>query len=592
MNGGGVIETARATAVVLAFTSVALVVCYGLGRLLGRLWRVERCGTPEVDTTAWIGWGAAVAVIQIWHLALRPGWVLALLLCCAGAAGLLLARDDVRALAGAVWRTHARLAVAVVLVALWLANTSLGPPRNGDSGLYHLQAVRWAATFPDVPGLANLLGRLGFTSSYTLYLALPEALAGTGRGCHLANAALLLLPIARGLWALALAAGGRSRWTAGTLFDVLAVFPLVERVWSEQVLASATPDLPVFVLGIVLTSLLLRAVEARDDHDGTDLRVAAVVWLAAVGVTVKLSFAAFALAAAALALFVGARRVRRDAHGAFVRRGFVPLAVCCAMVVVPWLVRSVVLSGYPLYPFPGLSVAVDWRVSRTAALDDYNWVRSWARRPGADWHAVLGTWSWFPGWVRRLTGLRYTLLTFCLPLAVAVVSLAVAAFARRRHAGGSEVLLALAPAGVSLVYWFATAPEPRLAGSAAWVLGLGAASAAGASLVPVGASRTGRVPALIALGLGGALLLVMLWRRGLLPVAAGPDGGFHPAPTPVVETVRTKSGVEVIVPVGAEACWNAPIPCTPYLDPALRLRRGAELRWGFATAAPRGDHDR
>ena len=118
--------------------------------------------------------------------------------------------------------------------------------------------MRWAAAYPDVPGLANLLGRFGFASSYTLWVALPEALAGPGRGCHLANAALLFLPIARGLWALSRLAAGRSRWRAGTLFDLLLLFPLLERVWSEQVLVSATPDLPVFVLGIVLTSLLIR----------------------------------------------------------------------------------------------------------------------------------------------------------------------------------------------------------------------------------------------------------------------------------------------------------------------------------------------
>ena len=593
MIAGGFVEMARATVTVFAFTAATLAVCFGLGHLLQRSWQPGRGRMIEVDTTVWIGWGAAVAAIQLWHLALPPGWVLALGLCGAGVAGLALARDDLRSVAAAVRRDHPWVAAALLLAALWLANASLGPPRNGDSGLYHLGAVRWAAAYPDVPGLANLLGRFGFTSSYTLWVALPEALAGPGRGCHLANAALLFLPIARGLWALSRLAAGRSRWRAGTLFDLLLLFPLLERVWSEQVLVSATPDLPVFVLGIVLTSLLIRMTEARDDRAGLVQRAAAVVWLAAVGATVKLSFAAFALAAAALASLIAMRR--RDHRGSArptSLRDLVPLAACCAVVVLPSLLRSVMLSGYPFYPLPALSVPTDWRVPHESALNEYNWVVSWARQPGKDWHAVLGNWRWFPSWVRQLITVRYTLLTVCLPLALAIVALIVLATVRRprhRHAdpdGGR--LLALAPAAVSLVYWFATAPGTRFAGSAFWILGLGSTAAALTTASPAGLSRCWRLWALLGVGVAGGFIFFKLRQRGLLPVAAGSDAGYHPAPPVAVRVVRTASGLKVNVPLDTEDCWTSSLPCTPYLNPALRLRRDNDLRWGFTVTATPG----
>ncbi|HVN77008.1 MAG TPA: hypothetical protein VMT19_11870 [Thermoanaerobaculaceae bacterium] len=587
----GALAAARATGEVLAFTLVTLAVCWGLGQLLLRIWRAERRRDLAPDTTAWIGWGAAVAVIQIWHLALRPGWVLALLLCCAGAVGLLLAREEARALASSAWRSHAGVVVTVALAAVWLANTSLAAPRNGDSGLYHFQAVRWAAAFPDVPGLANLLGRLGFTSSYTLYLALPEALAGIGRACHLANAALFLLPIARGAWALARLADRRRPWRAGTVFDALAVLPLVERVWSEQVLTSATPDLPVFVLGIVATSLLLRTFE--EPHEGAaGARAAAVVWLAAVGVTVKLSFAGFAAAAAALAVVAQRRAARRERAGAEASVALVPLALSCAAVLVPWLARSMVLSGYPLYPFPGISVPVDWRLPRAAALEDYNWVRSWARHPGADWHAVLGSSTWFPGWLRRVTGSTHTLLTFCLPLGLAAGAAIASPLVARKRPGALRLAVAAAPAVVSLVLWFLAAPEPRLAGSAAWCLGLGLAAIAVASAFPDGPMRAFRTLALLAGGIVLATFVVELRQRGLLPVAAGPDAGFHPARAVETATVPTAWGLEVHVPIGTAECWNAPLPCTPWLDPALRLRRDGDLASGFTVASAQGGNPR
>ena len=592
MIAGGFVETARATATVFAFTAVALATCFGLGHLLQRAWQPGRRPAIEADTTVWVGWGAAVAAIQLWHLALPPGWPLAIGLCGAGVAGLVAVRDDLRCIAAAVRRDHRWVAAALLLAALWLANTSLGPPRNGDSGLYHLGAVRWAAAYPEVPGLANLLGRFGFTSSYTLWVALPEALAGPGRGCHLANAVLLFLPIARGLWALSRLAAGRSWWRAGTLFDALFLFPLLERVWSEQVLVSATPDLPVFVLGIVLTSSLLRMAEPRDDHAGPDRRAAAIVWLAAVGATLKLSFAAFALAAAVASLIAVRRRAVRGSAPPTRLRDAVPLAACCAVVVVPSLIRSVVLSGYPFYPFPGLSVPTDWRVPHANAVDEYNWVLSWARRPGAEWHAVLGNWHWFPSWVRQLITVRYTLLTVCLPLALALVALIVLATVRRprrRHAdpdGGR--LLALAPAAVSLVYWFATAPGTRFAGSAFWILGLGSTAVALIAAVPAGLSRSGCLWALLGVGVAGGFIFFKLWQRGLLPVSAGSDAGYHPAPPVAVRTVRTASGLKVNVPLDTENCWASPLPCTPYPNPALRLRRDDDLRWGFTVTATPG----
>ncbi len=587
MTAGLAIETLRATGAVLAFTIVALAACWGLGRLLLRAWRGEALASVEPDTTAWVGWGAALAVIQLWHLALAPAWPLAAALVLAGAAGLALGRGDLRALLTDAWRRRRGLLVAVALAALWLANTALAPPRNGDSGLYHLQAVRWAATFPDVPGLANVHGRFGFISSYTLYLALPEALAGPGRACHLANAALLLLPIARGLGAFARIAGGG--WRASSLFDALATLPLAERVWSEQVLTSATPDLPVFVLGIVATSLLLRAIEESDGC--APARRGALIWLAAVGLTVKLSLLAFGAAAAAVALALAVHEARAAGRrGRDELRSLAPLAVACALAVLPWLARSVVLSGYPLYPFPGVSAPADWRVPRAAALDDYNWVRSWARRPGADWHAVLANGGWLGDWARRLVGSRYTLLTFCLPLALAVPSLAAVALARVRSRRPLRPLAAVAPAAASLAYWFATAPEPRLAGSAAWALGLGAAAAAGIALAPFGPSAANRRRALLASAAVGVFVAFMLFRRGLLPVAAGPDGGFHPAPAVAVSRVTTAAGLQVNVPAEGEACWNAPLPCTPWPPPALRLRREGEVRRGFTVApAPAGE---
>ena len=45
------------------------------------------------------------------------------------------------------------LALVFLLMALWMANRAIGPIQNGDTGLYHMAAVNWAASYPIVHGL-------------------------------------------------------------------------------------------------------------------------------------------------------------------------------------------------------------------------------------------------------------------------------------------------------------------------------------------------------------------------------------------------------------------------------------------------------
>jgi hypothetical protein len=56
-----------------------------------------------------------------------------------------------------------------------------------------------------------------------------------------------------------------------------------------------------------------------------------------------------------------------------------------------------------------------------------------------------------------------------------------------------------------------------------------------------------------------------------------------PLPRPALIVRRTLSGLAVYVPAQGNQCWDAPLPCTPYFDPSLRLRDASSLRWGFTS---------
>jgi hypothetical protein len=62
----------------------------------------------------------------------------------------------------------------------------------------------------------------------------------------------------------------------------------------------------------------------------------------------------------------------------------------------------------------------------------------------------------------------------------------------------------------------------------------------------------------------------------------------HP-PSPATASFRTSAGVELHVPVVAETCWAAPLPCTPYPSAALDYNRPNDPSSGFRVSPFRDD---
>jgi hypothetical protein len=113
-------------------------------------------------------------------------------------------------------------------------------------------------------------------------------------------------------------------------------------------------------------------------------------------------------------------------------------------------------------------------------------------------------------------------------------------------------------------------------------------------------SRRWMVACLAALGVSPLLVepLRAAAERGINPITAlarhnavmPPENGwFHPVSRHTeVDTFITTSGLALNVPVRVpkaaglpNACWDAPIPCTPNPAPNLRLREPGTLNQGF-----------
>jgi hypothetical protein len=258
-------------------------------------------------------------------------------------------------------------------------------------------------------------------------------------------------------------------------------------------------------------------------------------------------------------------------------RDLVAVATVTALLIAAWIARSVVLSGYPLYPLPWTPFPVSWAVP-PGVLRAHLLETIWHTRgtgtglPVQQW---VSTWLTAVVWVAG----KFQVLLPCILGGVAAIA-ATALGARRLPE--RLALLLLAPS-LGAIAWFATAPEPRFAGAVFWHGGIALVVAAlvqvrraiGAPVAKVA------VPAMVAmllalyLGAGSRARDVTLSWRG-----AGIAGAPRTSP------FETRSGLLVHVPIDDDRCLGAPLPCTPDPDPGLAMRRAPDLSAGFLTSGP------
>jgi hypothetical protein len=567
---------ASASAQVLsAWSLVALGLC-GLGLLVLRLLAAPTDGRIPWWTAFWLGFAASVAVLQVWHLFLPANGLALGVLVSGGAVGLLGDAPRVRAEIGRVVRAPGTLLGALALSA-WLANRALGPP-VGDAGLYHLSAIRWFHEMPLVPGLANLHFRLGFNNPGFLLAAAMDAGPWHGRAFHLAGSVLV--------WAFALRSGAAilricrapGHAEPEDLFSALLAAPVLASAITLHELRISTPD-PDSAAALVALAAATHFARflVPGAREASTVDIAVAVTLSVLAVCLKLSMIGFTLGAVFIGVIQGSR-MRPEPR----RRVFDFVMVAAAMLVLPWLVRGAVLSGYPFFPAPwlgletGFAVPVDEMRTVTTLIREHFMPPVGFELAGPGGSAARGWLLWQATRSPELV-LLPSMLTF-----VGVVLVA--------RAGPGSMLWLQLPVATGLVVWILSAPAPRFAYAFFWI----AFAAAWTPVVSVALRQPGTRRSLAVLLVLGVPLAPLIHRSTAWAIAgrpdrvletfvlpAGPDGGFHPPPAPPMRSVRTLSGLEVLVPASGDQVWDSTLPAAPSVAPDLSLRRPGDLRSGF-----------
>ena len=615
-------------AVVLSwlFLIALLAGCGFLARSIALRLLAEPAARPAT-ADLWIGFALLIAYLQLWNLAFRISWVAWVAPLGFGLAGLLAAVRAVRPL------RRPRLPIALVVLTglgiLWVANRALAAAEDYDLGLYHFAVIGYALKYPTLPGLGNLEERLGAGDAHLLFVAFLQHGPWAKIGYHLANGLLVTMLFLE--LASRLAVQRLLHWPASftTRLAMLLVPATVIAVGVRPTHRVSSPnlDLAAFVLIAVGTLYLSECVE-RGFPSTAILTATAAFAVASATRPLYWVTTLFALVVVAFA----AGRDRKQFRLGLLRA---PVLACAlpAVLLLGWMARQAILSGYPLFPTTIGGLDVDWRVPASVIHDQNRTDYAWARLPGIDPTVVFGSWHWVTSWwlpkrSRDIDVIAPLLLLGCL----------IPAAGRRadleRRTRTRPMLAVLVPSLISISIWFFTAPDPRFVFApiwlvpialAAWALpgtdrplpkGLLLAAAAGcAGLIAVGVTHpswlvpvalTGGVVAATvsavwssrstSSGTGGLVARAALVAVVLAPIGIVYDGGAfgivvsnHSGPlgtlperTPILELFSTNSNFELWKPVDTDQCFMIE-PCTQSINYRLRLR-GAGIGDGFSVS--------
>ncbi|MGB3515013.1 MAG: hypothetical protein WBA43_01055 [Elainellaceae cyanobacterium] len=273
-------------------------------------------------------------------------------------------RHDLQTLRQAIgWRQG----LGMGALALLAAAATVQPVTWIDTGLYHYGTIRWLGDYGTVVGVALIHDRFGFASSWFALAAPFNPVILDGRGTAIANGFLLWLLLLQGWAALTRIVSSKATipdWFGASSLGLLIALFFGSSLMME-IVVSPSPDIPIILLAILLSSFLL--ISDEQNPMTADGLAFVILGLGAVAVTVKLS--GLPLLAIGGLFFVG--RYYQKPRSLLVGLGLVTI-ILLPMTIFGWLT-----SGCPLYPSSVMCLDLPWSLPQDAGEEARAQIHGW-----------------------------------------------------------------------------------------------------------------------------------------------------------------------------------------------------------------------
>ncbi len=435
---------------------------------------------------------------------------------------------------------------------------------ESDVWFYHSQSIKWIKEYAVVPGLGNLHGRFAFNSHFfvssalfTLWFSDEYVVFPLNSLFFFIFCIRLLVNIQKSLQA--------QQWPYFIVNSIL----LVTCTFQIFSLANGTSTDAIAAI-ILLYAFLWFLEQPFSQKNITEL---VIFWaLILTASTFKLS----ALFSGFLLLYHLPLVFHKKRLPLFLATGL--------LIMLPFITRNIILSGYLVYPVPSLDVlSVDWKIPKEEVILEKELIEGWSKLPYGGAHIPIEEipeildvpfGEWFMEWWPQKT-LKWKVIMI---IDLFIIVLMFMAFFRKNY------MLALLSFTVlfNLAFWFIKTPNPRFGYA---FLFLAMALVFAYSLAPL----LKRLKLNQTIYLGFAVLMIASTQLKNQVIYTTPELSdllipdyyqVRSAPKPF----QTKNFIVNTPPMAAPAkgiwCYNLPLPCTPFPKQNL-VMRGEDYQAGF-----------
>ncbi len=319
-----------------------------------------------------------------------------------------------------------------------------------DTMAYHLQLIKWIEEYKAVPGLIHLDARYGLQSSWFVSCALFRFnFTNTGALTYINITILvwyLLFIVSKinSCFFLKPVSSNRLFWL------ILPIFNFWSYTQIRLTATSASPDFIAFIFISAVFYLLL-----SDFKNKSTLSTWVLILLfTAFSITIKFStFPLMIVGVYALFRLIQWRKIKL----------LVISGVFSLLIVLPFLTRNLIASGYAFYPSTFANLfSPDWKYSSSAMKLQEKYITAYARTAGGDTseeinHILSMSFNeWGPvWWSNRSLADKAIIFLAVLSILICII------FIKKIMRADQSIKMALLTALLGTVFWFIKAPDPR-----------------------------------------------------------------------------------------------------------------------------------
>ncbi len=341
-----------------------------------------------------------------------------------------------------------------------------------DTGLYHAQSIRWIEEFGVVKGLAYMQTRLGFNSSYFCLCAL-YSFSDISNSLHTLSGFLGTLVMLHAINGIK--KHFRFFYLAPFAYFVITAFEIISpttdfaTIWFVLFLFTKWVELIIENQGI--REFDYESMQPAPADDIYEIRPFTYLCVFAVFLlTIKLSAAFLVLLAVKPAVDLIRKKRFKD---------IILLIVSALILIIPYFVRNVIITGWLIYPLPGIDLFnFDWKIPLSGVEYEADEIVVWARYTKDAKLINQSFGEWVPVWWREQgSGNRWLTLSMLLGIVLFIIklfmsfALKISLYIRKKHGEFvivspnmrfyNEMTYFECAVLLNIAFWFIKAPSNR-----------------------------------------------------------------------------------------------------------------------------------